>query len=74
MKQGIGGGGLVPEAGWGLTTKGTGSRQEWAGHPFTCDVDLTVPASLSGSTEHRQALEVSTVGPGDWALTMPEAS
>ena len=45
---------MVPEAGWGLTTKGTGSRQGWAGHPFTCDGDLTVPASPSGGAEHRQ--------------------
>ena len=67
------GGELVPEAGWGLTTKGTGSRQSWAGHPFTCNVDLTVPASRSGGAEHRQALEVSTVGPGGRALTVPEA-
>ena len=61
------------EAGWGLTTKGTGSRQGWAGHPFTCDVDLTVPASLSGGAEHRRALEVSTVGSSSRALTVPEA-
>ena len=65
---------LSPESGWGPTIKGTGSRQGWAEHPFTCDVDLTVPASPSGDTEHRQALEVSTVGPGGQALTVPEAS
>ena len=64
----------MPESGWGLTTMGTGSRQGWAGHPFTCSVDLTVPASPSGGTKHRQASEVSTVGPTGWALTVPEAS
>ena len=61
------------EAGWGLITKGTGSRQDWAGHPFTGNVDLTVPASQLGGAEHRQALEVSTVGPSGQALTVPEA-
>ena len=65
---------LVLEAGWGLTTKGTGSRHGWAGHPISCDVDLTVPASPSGGAEHRQALEVSTVGLGGRALTVPETS
>lgn len=65
---------LVLEAGWGLTTKGTGSRHGWAGHPITCDVDLTVPASLSGGAEHRQTLEMSTVGLGGRALTVPETS
>ena len=64
----------MQEAGWGLTTKGTRSRQDWAGHPFTCDVDLTVPASQLGGAEHRQALGVSTVGPGGRALTVPEDS
>ena len=54
--------------------KGTGSRQDWAGRPCTCDVDLTVPASQMGGTEHRQALGVSTVGPSGRALTVPEAS
>ena len=68
------GGELVLEAGWGLTTKGTGSRHGWAGHPISCDVDLTVPASPLGGAEHRQALEVSTVGLGGRALTVPETS
>ena len=49
-------------------------RQGRAGHPFTCDADLTVPASPLGGAEHRQALEVSTVGPSCQALTVPEAS
>ena len=65
---------LVLEAGWGLTTKRTGSRHVWAGHPITCDVDLTVPESPLGGAEHRQALEVSTVGLGGRALTVPETS
>ena len=63
----------MPASGWGLTTKGTGSRKGWAGHPLTCSVDLTVPASPSGGAEHRQSLEMSTVGPSAWALTVPEA-
>ena len=65
---------LVLEAGWGLTTKGTGSRHGWAGYPITCDVDLTVPASPLGGAEHRQALEESTVGLGGRAFTVPETS
>ena len=48
---------LVLEAGWGLTTKGTGSRHGWAGHRVTCTVDLTVPASPLGGAEHTQALK-----------------
>ena len=65
---------MLQDAGWELPTQGTGSRPGWAAHPFTCDVDLTVPASQLGGAEHRQALEVSTVGPGGKALTVPEAS
>ena len=65
---------LVMEAGWELTTKGTGSRHGWAGHPITCEVDLTVLASPSGGAEHRQELEVSTLGLGGRALTVRETS
>ena len=65
---------LVLEAGWTFAIKGTVSRQGWAGHPCTCDVDLMVPAGLSGGAGHRQALEVSTVGPSAQAVTVPEAS
>ena len=65
---------LVLEAGCGLPIKGAGSRQRWAGYPFTCDVGLTVTAGLLEGGEHRQALEMSTVDPSGQALVVPEAS
>ena len=68
------GGKLVLEAGWTFAIKGTVSRQGLAGHPCNCDVDLMVPAGLLGGARHRQALEVSTVGPSARAVTVPEAS